>query len=53
MRAEAGEFRPGQTVVCILTGHGLKDPDTAVADAPPVMRIASTCADLERAVFDG
>ena len=39
MRAEAGEFRPGQTVVCILTGHGLKDPDTAVADAPPVLRI--------------
>ncbi len=53
MRAEAGEYRPGQTVVCILTGHGLKDPDTAVADAPPVMRIASTRAALERAVFDG
>ncbi len=53
MRAEAGEYRPGQTVVCILTGHGLKDPDTAVAEAPPVMRIASTRAALERAVFDG
>ena len=53
MRAEDGEFEPGQTVVCVLTGHGLKDPDTAVADAPPVLRIPSTRADLERAVFDG
>ena len=23
-------FTPGDRVVCILTGHGLKDPDTAV-----------------------
>ena len=23
-------FSPGQTVVCTLTGHGLKDPDTAI-----------------------
>jgi threonine synthase len=53
MRADAGEFRAGQTVVCVLTGHGLKDPDTAVADAPPVMRIAGTRVELERAVFDG
>jgi len=53
MRAEAGEFREGQTVVCVLTGHGLKDPDIAVVDAPPVVRIPSTAADLERAVFDG
>ncbi|MDA8336911.1 MAG: threonine synthase [Peptococcaceae bacterium] len=36
--ARAGFFRPGQRVVCVLTGHGLKDPDTAVADvaASPV-----------------
>jgi len=25
-------FRSGQRVVCVLTGHGLKDPDTAVAN---------------------
>ncbi len=53
MRAEAGEFTDGQTVVCVLTGHGLKDPDIAVANASPVIRIPSTVADLERAVFDG
>jgi threonine synthase len=30
---------PGATVVCVLTGNGLKDPDTAVAGiaAPPVV----------------
>lgn len=36
---EAGELEPGQTVVCVLTGHGLKDPDWAVAGAskPPTI----------------
>ncbi len=29
----AGELEPGQTVVCVLTGHGLKDPDWAIAGA--------------------
>jgi threonine synthase len=51
MRAEAGEFTEGQSIVCILTGHGLKDPEIAVADAPPVIRIPSHVSDLERAVF--
>ena len=30
----AGELEPGQTVVCVLTGHGLKDPDIAIQGAP-------------------
>lgn len=25
-----GKLRPGQTIVCVLTGNGLKDPDTAI-----------------------
>ena len=29
----SGAVQPGATVVCTLTGHGLKDPDTAVAGA--------------------
>jgi threonine synthase len=29
-----GQVAPGSTVVCTITGHGLKDPDTAVAGAP-------------------
>ncbi|PIU66413.1 MAG: threonine synthase [Armatimonadetes bacterium CG07_land_8_20_14_0_80_40_9] len=31
---EKGYFSPGSTVVCILTGHGLKDPERAVKVAP-------------------
>jgi threonine synthase len=33
---EDGWVRPGSTVVCTVTGHGLKDPDTALRDVPPV-----------------
>jgi threonine synthase len=29
----SGRIEPGTVVVCTLTGHGLKDPDTAVAGA--------------------
>lgn len=29
-RVEAGEFEQGATVVAVLTGNGLKDPDTAI-----------------------
>ncbi len=31
----SGELETGQTVVCVLTGHGLKDPDIAIAEAEP------------------
>jgi threonine synthase len=30
---EAGELERGSTVVCVLTGHGLKDPEWAIAGA--------------------
>lgn len=33
--AEAGRLEAGSTVVCILTGHGLKEPDWAIAAAGP------------------
>ena len=29
----SGRIAPGSTVVCTLTGHGLKDPDTAISQA--------------------
>ncbi|MGB9868050.1 MAG: threonine synthase [Bacillota bacterium] len=29
--AAQGYFEPGSTVVCVLTGHGLKDPNTAIS----------------------
>ncbi len=35
-KIKSGEIDPdGKTVVCVLTGHGLKDPDTAVRQAAP------------------
>jgi threonine synthase len=36
---EAGEVPRGSVVVCTITGHGLKDPDTAVAGAPPPITV--------------
>jgi threonine synthase len=33
--ARAGRFTKGSRVVCILTGHGLKDPQVAVTRAAP------------------
>jgi threonine synthase len=35
MSAAAGDVPRGSRVVCTVTGHGLKDPDQAVAGAPP------------------
>ena len=46
-----GDPAPG-TVVCVLTGHGLKDPDTALGKAPSVIRCENDLAQVERAVFD-
>ena len=34
--AEDGWVQRGSTVVCTVTGHGLKDPDTALRDVPAV-----------------
>ena len=46
-----GETVP-ETVVCVLTGHGLKDPDTALGKAPAVTGCENDFAQVERAVFD-
>jgi len=35
----AGQVAAGSVVVCTITGHGLKDPDTAVADVQPPVTI--------------
>jgi threonine synthase len=39
------------TVVCVLTGHGLKDPTTALARAAPVTPCEPRIDDVERAVL--
>lgn len=41
-----------ETVVCVLTGHGLKDPDTALGKAPPVINCRNDIGEIEEAVFN-
>jgi threonine synthase len=48
----APEGRPEpRTIVCVLTGHGLKDPDTALANAPSVTAAENDLGTVERIVF--
>ena len=51
LRAEAGDLVPGERVVCVLTGHGLKDPDTAIAETGAVRRLPADIAAVEEALF--
>jgi threonine synthase len=41
-----------ENVVCVLTGHGLKDPDTALGKAPAVTGCKADLSAVEQAVFD-
>lgn len=36
---ERGVFKGGETIVCTLTGHGLKDPDRAMKYASPPVKV--------------
>jgi threonine synthase len=47
----AGELDRGQTVVCVLTGHGLKDPEWAIAGAPEPITIPAE-VELAAAALD-
>ena len=40
--AAAGELDPDALVVCVLTGHGLKDPATAERQVPPFLEAEAT-----------
>ena len=43
--------RGAQRIACVLTGHGLKDPQTALEQAGAVVTCAPTLAAIERAVL--
>jgi threonine synthase len=49
--APEGEAAP-RSVVCVLTGHGLKDPDTALGKAPSVIGCENDLAAVERVIFE-
>nr|WP_297448665.1 threonine synthase [Ferrovum sp.] len=38
---KAGRIEAGSTIVATLTGHGLKDPDTAIAQSQPTHGVAA------------
>ncbi len=39
-------FRQGERIVCTLTGHGLKDPDNAIAQSVEPVTIPSDMAEV-------
>ena len=47
---QANKIEEGRTVVCVLTGHGLKDPDWAIAGAPPPLSVEPEIDDVARAL---
>lgn len=47
-RAAEGHSFSGQTVVCIITGSGLKDPETALRTEPEVHRVPADLTAIER-----
>jgi len=49
---ESGKIPAGSLVVCTLTGHGLKDPDTAIAQSSKPVRVAAQRAAVERVILD-
>jgi threonine synthase len=51
--AADGLVDPGATVVCVLTGHGLKDPDTAGAEGAEILRCPPQIDRLEELAFAG
>jgi threonine synthase len=46
----AGRIREGATVVCTLTGHGLKDPDTAIAQSAKPLSVEAELTAIERVI---
>ncbi len=49
----SGRIAAGSTVVCTVTGHGLKDPDIAIAQSTSKPRsIAAERAQVERAILE-
>jgi len=45
-----GYFKAGDTVVCTLTGHGLKDPDTVFRISKDPMKVKADIAEVEKII---
>ncbi|HEC73833.1 MAG TPA: threonine synthase [Methylophaga aminisulfidivorans] len=50
---ESGKIPEGSTVVCTLTGHGLKDPETAIKQSTaPVVTVSATLEAVREAILN-
>lgn len=47
---ELGRIGEGSTIVCTLTGHGLKDPDTAIAQSAQPLTVDAELREIERII---
>jgi len=47
---ELGKIGEGSTIVCTLTGHGLKDPDTAIAQSVKPLTVDAELSAIERVI---
>ena len=48
-----GRIPAGSSIVCTLTGHGLKDPDTAIKQSSrPLIKIKADLAAVKRAILE-
>lgn len=49
---ESGKIAEGSTIVCTLTGHGLKDPDTAIKQSTaPMVTVDATLDAVREAIL--
>jgi threonine synthase len=48
---QSGRIPAGKTLVCTLTGNGLKDPDVALRNAPDLKPVKADRATLEAAIL--
>jgi len=49
----SGKIPEGSCIVCTLTGHGLKDPDTAIKQSSgPVIKIKPELDEVKAAILD-
>ncbi|MGI6484999.1 MAG: threonine synthase [Thermoanaerobacterales bacterium] len=49
--SEQDLIEAGKTVVCVLTGHGLKDPDTAIKNGAQPILVDAEIDELEKTIY--
>ena len=50
---DSGKIPEGSKIVCTLTGHGLKDPDTAIKQSTrPLINVEANLEAVRNAILD-